>query len=242
MVSVEMEQKVVSCKQSSARPSICSPGAGNKQKQSKRCYQSQNFGDSTARPAPADLREWAAGVRPTAWEAPVLLNCEPRPNPLAHWEAPYIGRAGCSNRTPPEIHPQPFSAPKADHGLKFCPAFLRPARPAPAANYSPACPAPPRPAPAPTPTRRQLRLRVGGLHGGGDKGDPLVLGRHVVGVGAAEDVDVGAAAHLAGRGRRAAEPMGTASGRSGGLEVEGGGGDGARAAVWWAGDSGGARV
>ena len=50
--------------------------------------------------------------------------------------------------------------------------------------------APPRP-----PTWRQLRRRVCRLHGGGHKGDPLVLGRHVVRVGAAKHVDVCTAQH-----------------------------------------------
>ena len=40
------------------------------------------------------------------------------------------------------------------------------------------------------PTWRQLSLRVCGLHSGGHKGDPLVLGGHIVGVGTAEHVDV----------------------------------------------------
>ena len=57
--------------------------------------------------------------------------------------------------------------------------------------------APPRP-----PTWRQLRRRVCRLHGGGHKGDPLVLGRHVVRVGAAKHVDVCSAASVGSRVRR----------------------------------------
>ena len=43
---------------------------------------------------------------------------------------------------------------------------------------------------------RELGLRVGGLDGRRDKGEPLALGRDVVGKGAAEDVDVRAAVDL----------------------------------------------
>lgn len=42
----------------------------------------------------------------------------------------------------------------------------------------------------------QLCVWVGRLHRGADKGQPLVPGRHVVGVRAAEDVDVAATVDL----------------------------------------------
>lgn len=66
--------------------------------------------------------------------------------------------------------------------------------PAPAPLTKPACASseagPRSPSTLLPPTWRQLSLRVRSLHSGGHKGDPFVLGRHVVGVGAAEDVDV----------------------------------------------------
>ena len=49
-------------------------------------------------------------------------------------------------------------------------------------------------------TWQKLILWLACLHGGAHKGNPHVLGSHIVLVGAAEDIDVRAAVHLQGTG------------------------------------------
>lgn len=49
-------------------------------------------------------------------------------------------------------------------------------------------------------TWQELILRLAGLHSGAHKGDPHVLGRHIVLVGAAEDINVRAPVHLQAMG------------------------------------------